>query len=418
MSLLIGCCEITQAQDLGNDCSGNLAKAQTSYNKGNIEQAISLLKPCLLPKRESKNISNGEGLSNNERLNGLRLLTICHLFLQNDSAAIVNMARLLRHDPEYQLKGDDPLEFRYLYETFRTTPNGYINAKLGANLTLPRVIKSFTIDHNRIGEVQDAYSSRLDGGIVGGYDLPLNFFSKPAKQQKKRKSDIKGFFVLQLELGFQRHTYYYEHKMQTDPSLGLDYTTVLFRERQNWIDLPFALKYTFPSKQTDLPGYKTAKGFWKFKRIVPFLYVGGQAHWLVQGRFSSLNRIADNRQLSNPPVIELTVIDKDDKQATTTSLPRKRYNVSFMGGIGGKWWAGRDYITVELRYSQKLINFIQPRHRYQNQTLSHLFGYVDSDALLQHFTLLVGYQHPVFAPKQVGVKHWRQRFGRKRKNEN
>lgn len=383
-----------------NGCNNAYPRALQSFNDGNIEDAIQLLNPCLTDVRK------GEGLTGNLRIEGLRLLTICHLYVQNDAEATQRMKMLLKVAPSYEIRSTDPIEFRYLYYTFRTDPFLFINAKLNANLTFPIVTNSYTIDHNRAGDRQDAYRERVDGGVLLGIDVPLNRQVMPAFGQRLKHRDTVGigFFSLQLELAYQRHSYLYEHEMHTDPSLNLNYTTVLFRESQQWLEVPIALKYTPPSKRSIRPGYREVEGFWLFNRVVPYVFVGGAAHVLLQSKFSSLNRIADNRQLNNPPVVELTVIDRNDQEQTTTRLPRKRYNFSVMGGVGAKWWAGRDYITAELRFNQKLVNFIDVQNRYQNQTLSHLFGYVDSDALLQHFSFWLGYQHPIFRPRQKKEK--------------
>src|SRR5690606_22162750 len=82
--------------------------------------------------------------SDEERVRALKLLTLVHIFSDQEALAEQSMIRLLRADPEHILDPlVDPAELFFLYQQFRTAPIFRIGVRGGMNATMPLVLAEY-----------------------------------------------------------------------------------------------------------------------------------------------------------------------------------------------------------------------------------------------------------------------------------
>ena len=115
------------------NCTNTLQEARNYYEQGLVEKIPQLLAPCL-----------EEGFSRAQKIEAYKLIILAHLFNYDQIEAETTMEEFLRKFPEYEIMPDDPVEFVYLFESYRTTSVFSVGITAGANITDPRIIEPFT----------------------------------------------------------------------------------------------------------------------------------------------------------------------------------------------------------------------------------------------------------------------------------
>lgn len=325
------------------NCSEVLTKAQDTYKEGRIDEIAELLKPCL-----------ETGLAKQEKIEAYRLLTLTYLYFNEREQAQNAMTNLLKNDPEYKLRQNDPTEFVNLYNSFRTTPIFLIGAKLGINGLDIDVKKNFSLDNS--AERRGKYESEI--GIQGGFmiQFPLT----------------KRVFVLS-ELLYSVHSYTY-----TDKLFG--YASLEFPEKQVHLGLPVLFNYNFG----------------KNPKWIPYINLGGSVSYLL-----SANAI---------PVRVDETGDNNQREITQGEIPiaslRQKVNFNLLAGAGLKVKdiLGRGYLLFDIRYSHGLNNVVNEKERYSNDDLMYNYLYVDNNFKINSFQYSVGYSYPLYKPKLKKVK--------------
>ncbi|MGD1843756.1 MAG: hypothetical protein ACFB0B_23115, partial [Thermonemataceae bacterium] len=184
--LVLVCTFVFVSAKAQNLCVTKLKEAQTSYDQGRINEVPELLRGCL-----------EDGFEKNDRIAAYKLLTLTHLYLNENDKAKETMRRFLQLNPEYEINtAIDPPEFINLYNSFRTKPIFLFGVKAGINRVAINETAYYTVDNINTNERNYSPAVGFQAGI--SFDIPL-----------------RGNFLLNPEL-------YYRSKQYTYQSLLLD----------------------------------------------------------------------------------------------------------------------------------------------------------------------------------------------------
>lgn len=353
---------ISRGQNL--DCEQSLANATAEFEAGRFYSISSILQPCL------------EKFSKEQRVRAYLLLAQAYLILDDPIAAENSYLELLRADPEYVANpARDPIDVYYLSKKFTTTPIFTPHFRLGVNTSLARTIYSITTN-DKSDNLDKTF--KLGYQIGGGLDWNIN--SK---------------WSLSLGLGYSLKTF----KSTYTSIFGAD--SRIFTEKQDWIDVPFSIRYSADSG-----------------RFRPFAYVGISANLLLGAKLS-LEGI-DAYTKSN---IEQTPSTGPDE---TITFKRNFMNQSLLLGGGVKVKQGVNFFYVDVRYMAGLNNVVNiPKNYYDSNgnfdPLLTKYGYVSDLFRLDNLSFSVGFIKPIYNPrkKKKAVAGLMQKIGiRKNKTEN
>ena len=135
-ALLVGILALMLQTDLFSqeDCGSKMQEAQKLYDLGIIEELPQMLAPCM-----------EEGFTRNQKIFSLQMIILAYLFHDNQFEAEKTMVEFLKKYPEYEIMPNDPIEFVYLFESYRTTSVFSFGINAGFNLTDPRIMEPFTV---------------------------------------------------------------------------------------------------------------------------------------------------------------------------------------------------------------------------------------------------------------------------------
>lgn len=226
-------------QEGQSDCSVKLQEGESSFEDGLLSNSITVLEEC---------IKIG-GFNKEERVRAYRLLTIIYLYQNQDEKASENMHGLLRINPEYKVKPNDPAEFVELYKQYRIRPYLIVGGGAGTNFPLMNVTTLYSTDNPTTQSM--LYNSLL--GFQVGFNL-----SRPLTNK--------------LEVTFNPN--FVTHRYRFEASY-FDYAQLVATEVQARADLSVFVKYNFRNKYNfNLSGFK------------PYVYVGATPHLLLSSFLS------------------------------------------------------------------------------------------------------------------------------------
>ena len=119
------------AQD---DCATKIQEAQKYYDQGMIDEIPKMLAPCM-----------ADGFTRTQKIEAYKLIILSYLFDDNQFEAEKTMLEFLKKYPEYEIMPNDPVEFVYLFESYRTTSVFSFGITAGFNFTDPRIIEPFHV---------------------------------------------------------------------------------------------------------------------------------------------------------------------------------------------------------------------------------------------------------------------------------
>ena len=174
-----------------------------------------------------------------------------------------------------------------------------------------------------------------------------------------------------IDLNLFRNAYLTAELQLTGKQFGvtekpLPSTTVTYRERLSYLEVPLSFKYEFGNRL-----------------FAPYLRVGGIAGRLLSARKTDL--------LSNVSS-EMTNIDLE---ATPIDISSQRvpfeWNAFVGAGLGIK--TGFDRVFVEVRYRRGLYNMVRTGSRFDIPELQHNLYQIDDDFMLHGMEVSIGYTH-------------------------
>lgn len=323
------------AQD--SNCAIKLDEAENLYEMGKLDSIPSMLRACI-----------NQGFSNEELSRAYKLLIRTYLFEDYQEMAELTMLKFLKRFPEYEIKANDPIEFTYLYKSYKTIPIFSVGVLFGLNYSFVRVIEPYSLSSGE--EYQGEYSVSAMGFHVG--------------------IQLKRYITDEIEInvdGLYSNNRFDYQVTQLDSKL--DYS-----ETQSHFSFPISGTYDF-----------------KFKKVRPFVRAGFSIDYM-QTASASIERsfIGDNAAdaLTGP---DIDIIDD-----------RNHLNFSLLAGAGIKYDLKKNgYLMFDVRYYFGLTNNVNGNNRYVNDQKVWYYNYVDDDFSLNKIAFSFGYVFPFYKTKNT-----------------
>jgi len=342
--LLIVACVSTKGFTQSSSCAQTLRLAQSTYDQGRLHELEGILKSCL-----------AAGFTKEEKVAGLKLLTLAYIYLEEPTKADETMLLLLQTDHYFEINpAVDPAEFVALYRTYRTREVYRVGAKLGVNATRPNVVETVTA-------VELAPDSEYKYGIAilfgGAVDVPLNdkmtLHGELLYAQRKFELDLK------VDRGVDA-----ENNPISNSFEGF--------EKQNWLSLPMSFEYKI----------------WD-KKFNPYVTGGVSVDYLLGAELSSL-RIRDQAASIPETTFEL-------------KPQREKINLSALVGAGVKLKMGGGYFVAEVRYLHGLTRVNSSESAFSNQQATWDQGYADPIFKVSALALSGSYVINIFNPRKKKI---------------
>lgn len=328
------------------ECSFVLREAQNLYSQGLIEEIPGMLQNCLR-----------SGFTKEERQQAYKLIIFSYLFDNNKEAAEEAMLNFLRRYPEYQITPTDPVEFVYLYESYKTNPVFNYGLFGGLNLSHGTVVNRVPT----LSNIKYDYVPVAPGFHAG---LKFDYYVHPRWQ-------------ISLEPMFMqtRHTFSYEDNIQ------INFAVVEYEESQTGIALPLSVAWDVK------PG-----------NFTPFIRLGGQVQYLLSSGIDPKIYIYDVSDGS--PRTEQNATDIDN-----TTIRKSFYYAAFAGG-GVKLKIPKGHFFLDIRYNFSFTEVLSAKEDryYDDPEVQDLIWFdllADSDYRLNNVLFSIGYVHSFYNPKKI-----------------
>lgn len=341
----------------------DLSQAEDDFERGNLAG---------IPERLRAGIENN-GFSKEEEIRVHRLLTMVHLFSDNEPAAEEELMKLLKADPEHPINElTDPEEFKYLYRKFRTKPIFRIAGTFGVNQTRVNAMDLFAttdLTNNPSGAIESGELPAAKIGIQLGVTIEREF----------------GFKGLEASFGVmytqKNHTIEDDiidgintsnESTENDNSTPVAFSKLTFTDAATYLDIPLSFRYNI-----DLQ-----------KKAIPYVFAGIEANLLLS---------ASRKDGSRTGAQSISAGLQDLK----VSEERNSTNYALIGGIGLKYRVKTHFLKFELKYSNGMTNVINPENRYVNQTTVFRLAHVDNNQSLNVVSFNLGYIRSIYNPKKL-----------------
>jgi hypothetical protein len=336
--ILIICGPVVQGQ---NDCSTKIQDAQKLYEQGMIEEIPQMLAPCMQ-----------DGFTRTQIIEAYKLIILSYLFDDNQFEAEKTMVEFLKKFPEYEIMPNDPVEFVYLFESYRTTSIFSFGFTAGFNLTDPRIIEPFSVYDQTHVSMKNTMKPGFQFGIGVGRYISRKMF-------------------LNLELKFSENRYGFKDEVIT-PLPGLNgVSSVTYSEKLYKLMVPLSVSYEFSTK----------------KKI----------HYFLRGGFS----VARITGVTGTATRRFT----DESAAVpgqTNDIAKYRKNIMYAGiaGAGIRYKVPHGVLTAELRASIGLNNIVKTDTRFDNMQQIMKSYHEDDNFAINTFSFSAGYYFSFYKPKK------------------
>jgi hypothetical protein len=323
------------------DCASKIQEAQKYYDQGMIEEVPRLLASCM-----------ADGFTRVQKIEAYKLIILSYLFDDNQFEAEKTMLEFLKKYPEYEIMPNDPIEFVYLFESYRTTSVFSFGITAGFNVTDPRIIEPYsTFDLSKAtlkNTMRPAFQVGFGVGRYVGRKMLVNIEAYFASNQYKFSDEIATPFI--------------------DGPNGIN--SVTFTEKLYKVELPVSLVYEFNIKKVN---------------------------YFVRAGFSVARITGVTGQASRKFYEDLQPLTGETKNIDDY---RKKMLYSGVIGAGIRYKVPRGVMMLNLRTSLGLNNIVNPDKRYDNEELSTRFYYLDDDFSLNTFSLSASYYFSFYKPKK------------------
>lgn len=327
-------------------CAQNLRLARATYESGRLHEVRLYLKSCI------------ESSVKQERVEAYKLLCLTYIYLEEPELADQNMLELLRTDHYFEINtASDPAEFVALYNRFRTKPIYRVGAKIGANVSHPKVV-SYLPSNELSSEYKFGFA--FQGGLAA--DIPLKYLA--------------GKLTLHPELIFLMRTFKYNNEgsytdiMPNDDEFTRRYETNGL-EKHAWISLPVSLLYQL-----------------KDKKLKPYVGLGMSADYL----FSAQNTFLRTKE-------NATSLPEQSQDILSS---RNKINLSAIASLGIRLKVSGGFAIAELRYTHGVKKLNDLNAIYSNlDRVNPTGGYVDGIFKINSLSFTLGYVYNRFNPKKL-----------------
>ena len=324
-----------------DSCTAVLSKAGKLYEEGKIDEIPALLAPCM-----------AEGFTRNQKIEAYKLIILVYLFDDDQVNAENTMVEFLKKYPEYEIMTNDPVEFVYLFNSYRTTSIFSLNLSFGTNLASPRIIESYS--------TADMTNTKSSHSIGAGFLVNLGI-----------SRDIAKHLALNLDLIYSTSQYTFKESGNF----------VIDDQNQNSVKLSFAEKM----EKLDIP--LTAVYDIRSHNLYYFFRSG-----IGYSRILKASGIP-NRQfdINSPPV---------GGGAIDITGHRVRNNIFMVIGGGLKYKVPRGYLVLDARWNIGVMNIVNSSERYATPEIWSRYHYLESDFALNTFSITFGYHFSFYQPKK------------------
>ncbi len=322
-------------------CGASLQKAQNLYNQGMIDEIADILKPCL-----------ENGFTRNQRNEAYKLIILASLLDGNQQQAESTMIEFLKKNPEYEVMANDPVEFVYLFETYRTLSVFSVGLKFGPNLSNPRVLVPYTAG--------DMSTTTLSNKSGAGYQIGLAVNRYLAKH-----------LFVNLEFSYFLNSYkfideYRKYSLPDEPQTE----KIVFNESVNRFDIPLSLGYEFES---------------------------GTFNYYIRAGASYSRLFSANGTPSGEYSLENNT-ETGVKRSLDTHRNESLYFCHVGAGI--KYKVPRGYLVADIRYHFGLNNIVNTDNRYGIGQLLKDYYHIDDDFTVNTLSLSFGYYFSFYQPRK------------------
>jgi hypothetical protein len=328
-----------------SDCTTKIQEARKSYDQGNIEDIPKMLAPCM-----------ENGFTRVQKIEAYKLIILSYLVDEDQADAEKTMLEFLKKYPEYEIMPNDPVEFVYLFESYRTTSVFSFGLTAGVSLTDPRIIQSYSVvDQNHV---------TLKNSMKPGFQIGFGGARYISKQM-----------LFNLEFIFGENRYGFSSTIKTPLQGGNDgINSTIYTEKQFKLELPVTLAYEFSSR-----------------KVHYFLRAGASI-----AKIMGTSGVATHKYSAEMPAI------------TGDNVNMKSYRRNFLYsavvGTGLRYKVPRGVVIIDLRANIGLNNIVKKENRYSNQQQITKSYYIDDDFSLNTISLTAGYYFSFYKPKKQALK--------------
>lgn len=340
----------------GQSCSQRLTQAEREYEAGRLANIPTLIGECFRNTKEG-------GFNKAERIRAHKILTLVHIFTDNEPAADKSLVNLLKVDPEHLLdERVDPAELFYLYDQFQTEPIFRIGLRLGSNTTLPNDFQKFT------ASTSEGDNKFYNGSGEGTATRALGFMGEVTIERYLN-------YGLEAGGGFQyRFSSYAVNNTFNDVTFNNEVVNA-----QSYLRVPLFLRYTY--------------NYGKRGGVKPYVFIGGSFDYLLTAQYTEASRTGGAQFSLSADNGDLTEFDQVNE-----------FNFSFTGGVGVKLPVKTHFLTAEIRYDKSFINYIKAENRYSNQAIAFDLGHVEDNLTLDFVSFSIGWIQSIYSPKRLKEK--------------
>jgi hypothetical protein len=323
-----------------NDCSTKIQDAQKLYEQGMIEEIPQMLAPCMQ-----------DGFTRTQVIEAYKLIILSYLFDDNQFEAEKTMVEFLKKFPEYEIMPNDPVEFVYLFESYRTTSIFSFGFTAGFNMTDPRIIEPYSVYDQRNVSLKNTMKPGFQFGVGVGRYISRKMF-------------------INLELKFSENRYGFKDEVIT-PLPGLNgISSVTYSEKLYKLMMPLSVSYEFSAKKL---------------------------HYFIRGGFSVASITGVTGTASRQFTEEIAPVPGE-----TRDITRFRKNILYAGvaGAGVRYKVPHGVLTAELRASIGLNNIVRTDRRFENMQQIMKSYYEDDNFSINTFSFSAGYYFSFYKPKK------------------
>lgn len=323
-----------------SDCIAKIQEAQKYYDLGMIEEIPQMLAPCM-----------EEGFTRIQKIEAYKLIILSYLFDDDQFEAEKTMVEFLKKYPEYEIMPNDPIEFVYLFESYRTTSVFSVGFTAGFNLTDPRIIEPYTL--------LDLSHTTTKNSMRPGFNVGVG-----VSRYISRK------MLLNFEFNFATNNYSFFDEINLSQGGVQAINSITYTERINKFEFPVSIAYDFD-----------------IKKIHYFVRTGISVAKLTGSTGNPTRKYAQ---------------DLPSESGGSQDISSYRKNLIFGGilGAGIRYKVPRGVLSVELRANIGLTNIVRSDRRYKNQKLMTKYYYLDDDFSINTFSLSAGYFFSFYKPKK------------------
>jgi len=322
-------------------CLNTLREAKELYESGLIDEIPELLSGCM----ES-------GFTRAQRIEAYKLIILAYLFDDDQFEAERMMDEFLKKFPEYEVMPNDPVEFVYLLESYKTSSFYSLNLFFGPNFTNPRITELYsTLDQS-----QSEFRDKTGVGFHVGFGISRNLW-------KSVNINIDAIYSWQnftlVEKGF----------VQIGNGSPRNFTEITVKENMKKLDVPLSFTYKF------------GKGNFSY-----FARLGAMISYTIENSLSPQRTQFGTEAISE----SLTDIKKQREQITYAAL----------GGLGFEYKIPRGYLILDFRYHVGLSNMVKEGNRYEFERFWSRYYYLDNNYMLDHLSISFGYYFSIYQSKK------------------